>query len=44
MINERDCHDETVWEEWKLTLSTILKRGLLINEPSADSVKHKARD
>ena len=31
MINERDFHDETVWEEWKLTLSTILKRGLLIN-------------
>jgi len=30
MINERDIHDETVWEEWKLTLSTILKRGLLI--------------
>jgi AcrR family transcriptional regulator len=33
MINERDFHDETVWEEWKLTLSTILKRGLLITEP-----------
>lgn len=33
MINERDFHDETVWEEWKLTLSTILKRGLLIGEP-----------
>lgn len=32
MINERDFHDETVWEEWKLTLSTILKRGLLIND------------
>lgn len=30
MINERDIHDETVWEEWKLTLSTILKRGLLL--------------
>ena len=30
MINERDFHDETVWKEWKLTLSTILKRGLLI--------------
>ena len=30
MINERDFHDETVWEEWKLTLSTILKRGLLV--------------
>lgn len=29
MINERDFHDEAVWEEWKLTLSTILKRGLL---------------
>jgi len=33
MINERDFHDETVWEEWKLTLSTILKRGLLIATP-----------
>jgi TetR/AcrR family transcriptional regulator len=33
MINERDFHDETVWEEWKLTLSTILKRGLLISTP-----------
>lgn len=33
MINERDFHDETVWEEWKLTLSTILKRGLLITAP-----------
>jgi AcrR family transcriptional regulator len=32
MINERDIHDETVWEEWKLTLSTILKRGLLITD------------
>jgi AcrR family transcriptional regulator len=30
MIIERDFHDETVWEEWKLTLSTILKRGLLV--------------
>lgn len=29
MINERSFEDETVWEEWKLTLSTILKRGLL---------------
>jgi AcrR family transcriptional regulator len=29
MINERNFHDEKVWEEWKLTLSTILKRGLL---------------
>ena len=37
MINERDFHDETVWEEWKLTLSTILKRGLLI--PEEDSAK-----
>ena len=39
MINERDFHDETVWEEWKLTLSTILKRGLLITDqpaPEAD--------
>ncbi|MBK6911336.1 MAG: TetR/AcrR family transcriptional regulator [bacterium] len=34
MINERDFHDETVWEEWKLTLSTILKRGLLIVDES----------
>lgn len=33
MINERNFHDESVWEEWKLTLSTILKRGLLISEP-----------
>jgi AcrR family transcriptional regulator len=32
MINERDFHDEKVWEEWKLTLSTILKRGLLITD------------
>lgn len=32
MINERDFHNETVWEEWKLTLSTILKQGLLINK------------
>lgn len=31
MINERDFHDDTVWDEWKLTLSTILKRGLLIS-------------
>lgn len=31
MINEREFHDEHVWEEWKLTLSTILKRGLLLN-------------
>lgn len=34
MINERDFHDETVWEEWKLTLSTILKRGLLTRAPA----------
>ncbi len=33
MINERDFHDEVVWEEWKLTLSTILKKGLLVSEP-----------
>ncbi|MDK9699307.1 MAG: TetR/AcrR family transcriptional regulator [bacterium] len=32
VINERDIHDETVWEEWKLTLCTILKRGLLTNK------------
>jgi AcrR family transcriptional regulator len=38
MINERDFHDETVWEEWKLTLSTILKRGLLIERPEDHSV------
>jgi AcrR family transcriptional regulator len=37
MINERDIHDDTVWEEWKLTLSTILKRGLLI-EPRERAV------
>ncbi|MFO7660093.1 MAG: TetR/AcrR family transcriptional regulator [Candidatus Cloacimonadaceae bacterium] len=36
MINERDIHNETVWEEWKLTLSTILKRGLLITDPDCD--------
>ena len=30
LINERDIHDETVWKEWQLTMSTILKRGLLI--------------
>lgn len=36
MINERDFHDETVWEEWKLTLSTILKRGLLISAPESE--------
>jgi len=34
MINERDFHNEIVWEEWKLTLSTILKRGILIAEPN----------
>jgi AcrR family transcriptional regulator len=33
MINERDFHDKVVWEEWKLTLSTILKRGLLNSVP-----------
>jgi len=37
MINERDFHDETVWEEWKLTLSTILKRGLLITAPAEEA-------
>lgn len=31
MINERDFHDEKVWEEWTVTLSTILKQGLLID-------------
>ncbi len=35
LINERDFHDEMVWNEWKLTLSTILKRGLLITDPLA---------
>jgi AcrR family transcriptional regulator len=34
MINERNFSDETVWEEWKLTMSTILKRGLLIESQS----------
>jgi AcrR family transcriptional regulator len=34
MINERDFHDEHVWEEWQLTLSTILKRGLLVHDPA----------
>ena len=37
MINERNFHDETVWEEWKLTLSTILKRGLLTNTSHSQS-------
>ena len=32
VINERNIHDETVWDEWKLTLSTILKRGLLTSK------------
>lgn len=36
MINERNFHDDHVWEEWKLTLSTILKRGLLITQPCPD--------
>jgi len=43
MINERDFHDETVWEEWKLTLSTILKRGLLITKDSHESNKLESR-
>ncbi len=34
MINERDFHDERVWEEWQLTLGTILRRGLLITSDS----------
>ncbi len=33
MINERNFHDDHVWEEWKLTLSSILKRGLLTTPP-----------
>ena len=37
MINERDFHDETVWNEWKLTLSTILKRGLLITDSQTET-------
>ena len=45
MINERDFHDETVWEEWKLTLSTILKRGLLIpRHPLEASVAQQETD
>lgn len=32
MINERDFHDQKVWQEWILTLSTILKRGLLTHD------------
>lgn len=36
MINERNFHDVNVWEEWKLTLSTILKRGLLTTQPFPD--------
>jgi len=39
MINERDFHDEKVWEEWKLTLSTILKRGLLITDQAPQLTK-----
>lgn len=41
MINERDFHDEKVWQEWKLTLSTILRRGLLVNP---DEVKIKPKE
>ncbi len=37
MISERDFQNETVWEEWKLTLSTILSRGLLIQDPERKS-------
>ena len=45
MINERDFHDETVWEEWKLTLSTILKRGLLAPDLVSPTVSnHPAAD
>ncbi len=33
MINERDIQDKAVWEEWTVTISTILRRGLLI-EPT----------
>jgi len=29
LINERDFHEPSVWEEWKTTLSTILRKGLL---------------
>jgi AcrR family transcriptional regulator len=36
MINERNFHDVNVWEEWKLTLSTILKRGLLTTPDCPD--------
>jgi AcrR family transcriptional regulator len=36
MINERDFHSEIVWEEWKLTLSTILKSGLLVAQPASN--------
>lgn len=43
MINERDFHDETVWEEWKLTLSTILKRGLLIDNQHAPEMNGNGR-
>jgi AcrR family transcriptional regulator len=34
MINERDTNDPVVWEELKLTLSSILRRGLLTPESS----------
>ncbi|HEY3295292.1 MAG TPA: TetR family transcriptional regulator [bacterium] len=33
MISERDIQDDAVWEEWTLTLSTILHRGLLTDKP-----------
>jgi AcrR family transcriptional regulator len=36
MINERDFHSEKVWEEWKLTFSTILRRGLLITKSKSN--------
>jgi hypothetical protein len=37
MINERNFHDAQVWKEWKLTLSTILKRGLLISPADTET-------
>jgi AcrR family transcriptional regulator len=33
MISERNFQDDTVWDEWKITLSTILQRGLLVHRP-----------
>ncbi len=31
MIDERDIQDDSVWKEWTTTISTVLRRGLLIS-------------